>query len=329
MTPLKQKAQLVGLCALLSVTMAYAADDKVSVALILGEKANDYSWNQQAYESLVKLQDAGRVEVSLSESVGGDAASAGPVISGYAEKDVNLIIGHGFEFGKPIQRLAPDYGSVNFAWAGGINGTAQNVADYEAPFYEGYYLAGMVAAGLSKSGTIGGTVGFDVPSCHASIEAFRAGAKRINPDIKMLSTVVGSFSDVAKGKQAAIGLADQGADHLMTCGNAPTLGAISAAEERGLGIAGYVGDMSPLAPEHIFVSVIWNMDVLFSAMVDDIMAGTFQPGKYYSLGMKDGTVELAINSAYPIALPDDIRQQVSQAFEDIKGGTFEVPRIDK
>lgn len=312
-----------------SVTAANAAETKVRLALVLPAEINDLSWNQRAYEAAKALEESGRIELAYSESVPPDAASLDPVISGYGQKGYDLIITHSFTFGKSAQRLAKQYPDSNFAWAGGIKKMGENLADYNQPFYQGYYLVGVLAGGLTKSGVLGGLTGFDVPVCHASIEAFRLGAESVRPDVRVLSTVTGSFKDVAKAKQAALGLADQGADYFMSCGQGVTLGVIAAAEERGFGATGYVGDMSPLAPKFVFASVIWNLEVLWQRLVDDVATGAFRPGKFYSFGVREGGISVKVNEAYGQPIPDTVLRAFKTSVAAVQSGKLEVPFIPK
>ncbi len=305
------------------------ASDKVKVALVLPAEINDLSWNQRAYEAAQKLVDDGRIELAYRESVKPDATTLDPVIAGYAQGGFDLVITHSFTFGKTAARMADQFGSTNFAWPGGINKTGSNLADYNQPFYQGYYLAGILAGGMTRTGVLGALTGFDVPVCHASIVAFEAGAKSVNPDVKVLSTVTGSFVDVAKAKQAALGLADQGADHFMSCGQGVTLGTIEAARERDLGAAGYVGDMSSLAPDNVYASMIWNLEVLMNTMVTEVAGGDFRPGKLYSFGVPEGGISVTINDGYRIQPTAETIAAFNKAIEDMKSGALQVEFVPK
>lgn len=320
-------ASIIG-ATMLSVTPVIAKD-KIKVALVLPAEINDLSWNQRAYEAAKKLEDAGRIELAYSESIKPDATTLVPVVSGYAQQGYDLIVTHSFTFGKTTERLSKQYGDSNFAWPGGINKTADNLGDYNQPFYQGYYLAGILAGGMTKSNILGGLTGFDVPVCHAAIVAFEAGAKTVNPDVKVLSTVTGSFVDVAKAKQATLGLADQGADHFMSCGQGVTLGAIEAAKERNLGAAGYVGDMTALAPANVYSSVIWNLEVLFDQMVSEVESGKFRPGKLYSIGVPEGGISVAVNDGYKITPSEATLAAFNKALDDMKSGALKVTFVPR
>lgn len=302
---------------------SYAAE-KVKVAIVLPAEINDLSWNQRAYEAAKRLADDGLIDFAYSESVKPDATTLDPALAGYAQQGYQLVIAHSFTFGKTTARLAGQFKDVNFAWPGGIGKIGENLADYDQPFYQGYYLAGVLAGGMTKSGVIGALTGFDVPVCHASIAAFEAGAKSIRPDVKLLSTVTGSFVDVAKAKQATLGLADQGADYFMSCGQGVTLGTIEGAKERNLGATSYVGDMSSLAPDNVFASVVWNLEVLFHAMVEDVASGDFRPGKVYALGVAEGGISVTVNEKFHQKPSAETMAAFEKALADMKSGALKV-----
>ena len=94
------------------------------------------------------------------------------------------------------------------------------------------YLGGFVAAMMTKSGTIGVISGIPVPVIQEYNAGFARGAKRFNPDVKFLTAHAGSFSDIAKAKEIALGLIEQGADVVSAGGNESVLGTLEAAMEK-------------------------------------------------------------------------------------------------
>ncbi len=303
---------------------------KVKVALILPNVKNDFTWNQQAYEGAVKLQQSGVIDLQVSDNVGQDASSFIPVAERYAQSGVQLIVGHTFDYGQPILKsVAPKYPKVDFVWAGsGVKeDTTSNVGDYAQPFYQGSYLAGILMAGASTTGKIGGIAGFDIPACHAMMEGFRAGAKLVNPNIQMVVTYLGTWYDPAKEKEAAFAQYDQRADVIGICGT-PT-GVIEAAKERNLGVVGYVHDQSSASPANVLTSVVWNFDVVLKAMAQDVADGTFQPGKVYDLGVKEGGISVPINSAFHNAPTQAALDIYNKTLAGLKDGSIKAPYVPR
>lgn len=307
-----------------SETTEAASDaEPVKMALVLSGSSNDQSWDQAAFEAGEEMKAEG-VEVAVSEAV--DPANAAGVLRQYASEGYNLIVAHSFSYQDAVFEVAQEFPDVNFAWAGGIDGTAENIADYDQPFYQGAYLVGLVAAELSKTGQLGALYGFDIPACHAMGEAMLAGAKSVRPDVTLVSTAVGDWYDVAKAKEAALSQAETGVDYWIGCGQGPTLGEIEAAKEVDGYATSYVGDMSSLGPDVVAANLIWNMEPLFQEMLGDTAADTFAD-KYYQLGVPDEVITVEVTSEFESQVGDETLAQVKETEAGIASGKVEVPFV--
>jgi basic membrane protein A len=241
----------------------------------------------------------------------------------YADQGFEMIVAHSFSFQDATFQVATEYPKVNFAWGGGIQKMAKNVADYDQPFYEAAYPIGIIAGNLSKSGVLGALYGDDIPVCHGMGEAFLAGAKTVNPKAKLITTAVGDWVDVAKSKEAALAQADAGVDYWIECGEGPALGAIEAAKARGGYVTGYVGDMTSQGPTTVLVNLTWNLVPMFSKMLDDTHKGAFN-GPWYRYGVADGAMVLKYNPALQSKIPANVQAAADQAMADIKAGKVKV-----
>ncbi|HXF60801.1 MAG TPA: BMP family protein [Caldilineaceae bacterium] len=295
-----------------------------SIALVLIGPREDNSWAEAAYNALQAQAEKG-LETAFSESV--SDADVARVMRDYAEQGFDIIIAHSFSYQDAVFEVAAEYPDVNFAWAGAIGRTAENVADYDQPFYQAAYLAGILAGHVSASGSLGAVYGFDIPACHAMGEALLAGAQTVNPEATLTVSAVGDWGDVAASKEAALAQVDTaGVDYFVTCGEAAALGAIEAAQEAGVYTTGYVGDMSELGPEVVLASVVWNMNPIFDAIVAETQAGAFD-GPYYQFGVADGALDIAINPALAGQIPAEALADVDEARAAIQAGELEVPFI--
>jgi simple sugar transport system substrate-binding protein/basic membrane protein A len=294
-----------------------------SLAVVLTGPWDDNSWNEAAYTAAQRLKDRG-VETAYSESIAeGDERR---VLREYAEQGYQMIVGHSFGFQDGVFEVAGEYPDANFAWAGGTGRTAENVADYDQPFYEAAYPVGVIAGYMTESDVLGALYGFDIPVCHSMGEAFLAGAKSVNPDVELITTATGEWVDVAKNKEAALAQADAGVDFWIECGEGSALGAIEAAKEVGGYTTGYVGDMTENGPDVVLVNVIWNMEPIFVQMLQDTLAGTFD-NPFYDFGVQEGAMLYTYNENLKSEIPQEAIDAAESAFEDIKSGELEVPFI--
>jgi basic membrane protein A and related proteins len=302
------------------------AEAKVAkFALIINGPPTDKSWNQRAVEASQTLKAKG-VDVAVSESV--SPADIERVLRQYAEAGYGTIVAHSFNYGDAVFKVAKEFPNVNFAWAGGINKTAANVADYDQPFYEGAYLVGQVGAKLSKTGKLGALYGFDIPVCHSMGEAMLAGAKTVRPDATLTSAAVGNWDDVAKAKEAALSQAETGVDFWIGCGQGPTIGQIEAAKAKGGYTTSYVGDMSPLGPQVVAVNLLWNMEPLFNKMVEDTKTKTFT-NQYYRMGIAEGAISVDVAPGFKNKLTNDQTQALEATRAKIASGELKVPFVPK
>lgn len=297
-----------------AATSAPAVKDKIAVVMI--GPWNDNSWNEAAYNALKSLE-AGGAQIGFAENISPDDAPR--VLRDYASQGFDVVIGHTFSFQDAVFQVAGESADVDFAWPGGINRTAVNVADYDQPFYQAAYPIGVLAGYMSKTGKLGALYGFDIPVCHAMGEALIAGAKTVNPDATLVVTQVGDWVDVAKAKEAALAQADAGVDFWIECGEGPALGAIEAAKERGGYVTGYVEDMSENGPEVVLVSLMWQLEPLFRQMLADSKSNTFSD-KYYQFGLAQDGVGVKFNEALKSQVPDEAVKAMEQAIADIKSG---------
>ena len=291
-----------------------------AIAAVLTGPWNDNSWNNAAYDALEALEAKG-VRVAYSESVAeGDEER---VMRQYAEDGFDHIVGHSFGYMDGVFNVAEEYPDVTFSWAGGIGLTALNVADYEQNFYEAAYPIGIIAGHVTKTGVIGALYGFDIPVCHAMGVALLEGAQTVNPDIRLITTAVGDWIDVAKAKEAALAQADVGVDFWIECGEGPALGAIAAAQEVGGYVTGYVGDMTENGPEVVLVNLIWNMEPIFADMLQMTLDGTFD-NPVMKYGVPQGAMLFTINEGLSDVIPTEALEAANAAMEKIKSGDLVV-----
>lgn len=294
--------------------------DAGSIAVILTGPWDDNSWNEAGYNAVQALGKKG-AKIAYSENVAD--ADAARVLREYTDQGFEMIVAHSFSFQDATFEVAADHPETNYAWAGGIGRTAKNVADYDQPFYEAAYPIGVLAGHMSKSGVLGALYGFDIPVCHAMGEALLAGAKTVNPDATLIQTAVGDWVDVSKAKEAALAQADAGVDFWIECGEGPALGAIEAAKDRGGYVTGYVGDMTENGPDVVLVNLIWNLEPLFSKMLEDTHNKTFD-NPYYRFGIAEGAMLVQYNEQLKDKIPAEAVVAVDQAMKDIAAGTLKV-----
>lgn len=298
---------------------------KVKVALVLPCPTNDGSWCQQAFVAAKRLQNEGLIELKYLSNAPQDTPGASQVIQRYAAGGAQLVIAHS-AYQDAAFNAAKRFSKTPIVFAGGGK-VGGNVSTYEEPIYQPAYLAGILAAGINKTGTIGGLAAFDIPLCHAQMEAFKAGAESVKKDIEQVTTYIGDWGDVAKAKNATLAAADQGADVFVVCGGGPAAGMISALKERNLSGFGYVGNQNALAPKNMVASLVYDLYPIFKALVQDVSNGAYK-GKVYDLGL--ASFQLPLNPRYSAGtIPPAVLAKMKAAQKAILGGKLKVPYVVK
>ena len=276
-------AMAAALALSVSAGAAQAADKLKACWVYVGPVGDfGYSYQHDQGRKAVEKELGDKVETVFLENVaeGPDAERA---IERLARDGCKIIFTTSFGFMDPTIKVAAKYPDVKFEHATGYK-TADNVAIYNARFYEGRYVMGQIAAKMSKSGVAGYIVSFPIPEVVMGINAFMLGAQIVNPDFKVKIVWVNSWYDPGKEADAAKVLFGQGADIMVqhTDSTAP----LQIAEEQGKLGFGQSSDMIKFAPKAQLTANIDNWDPYYVARVKAVLDGTWKSGSH--LGRHEG-----------------------------------------
>src|SRR5581483_1610756 len=93
-----------------------------------------------------------------------------------------LIFGTTFGYMEPMLKVAADARDVKFEHATGYK-TAANLRTYDSRTYEGAYLLGVIAGGVTKTNTLGVVASIPIPEVIRNIDSFTLGAQSVNPKV--------------------------------------------------------------------------------------------------------------------------------------------------
>nr|MCU0932563.1 BMP family ABC transporter substrate-binding protein [Serpentinimonas sp.] len=184
--------------------------------------------------------------------------------------------------------------------------------------YQDTYMAGIVAASMTKTNTLGFVGSFPIPEVLRNINAFMLGAQSVNPDITMKVVWVNTWFDPPKETEAAQSLINQGADVLLQ--NTDSTAVLQTAERNGKFAFGWDSDMSAFAPNAHLASAVVYWAPYYIQSIEELRAGTWET-KRTVWGVKEGLNDLIKISD---AVPADIKAKVEEVKAGLKAGTFEV-----
>lgn len=282
--------------------------DGKRVAVLFPGLVDDESWNQAGYEGLQQAESEG-VEIAYTENASQDQQVE--LFRNYAQQSFDVVIGHGGEYMDAALQVAEEFPDVEFVVTNG-NQSAENVTSLALSYGDMGYLAGVLAASMTESNHIGVVVGETIPIAEDAVRAYEAGAKRVNPDIRITQSVTGDWADVALAREAALAQIADGVDVLWHVLDAADAGVMSAAEDEGVYVIGLYADQSHLAPTaHIGASLSDASAVIAAAATGDL------DGEAHTEGVAEEVVSFG---AYSDVVPEDVRQAVSEAEEDLRTG---------
>ena len=320
---MKKLVSLIVVALLFSLVAAFGvgAAKPLKVALLLSGSIDDQGWNAAGYTGLMNLKKELDAEVAYAEKL--VPSDYEEVYRGYASQGFDLIIGHAFAFGEAAMKVAKDFPKIKFVMTSSNQFMAPNVASLNNDNLQAGFLAGVVAAYVTKTGIIGCVGAMEVPACTFYSKGYELGAQYINPKIKMLYAITGNFWDAAKAKETALAMVNQRADVLTHLADKAGLGVIEAAKEKKIWAIGNVGDQASLAPNTVVTSVVVNMKRGFMTIAKMVAAGTLKP-QAYNMGVEEEIVYLAPFGNFDTVLTAAEKTKIRQILSDMETGKLNV-----
>lgn len=288
----------------------------LKVGFVYVSPIGDSGWTYQHNLGRIALEKhfGPQVQTTVVESVN-EGPDAERVLRDLAAQGHQLIFATSFGYLEPALKVARDYPGVKFEHAGGYK-SAANLQTYNARYYEGRYLAGLVAGANSKSGVAGYVAGFAVPEVIQGINAFMLGMRAVNPKAQVKVVWLNTWFDPAREREAALSLVHDGADVLTNHSGSPAVA--RAAQESGVKLVAYQSDMRAVAPNAQLTAIVHQWGGFYISVALAVRDGRWTPTPVWG-GLKDGFIALA-------PMSDDVsaatRARVAGVQADIVAGRF-------
>ena len=257
-----------------------------------------------------------KVVTSFVEKVP-ESADAERVFRDMASQGNTLIFGTSFGYMEPMLKAAADNPGVKFEHATGYK-TAPNLRTYDSRTYEGAYLAGIVAGGMTKTGKLGVVGSVPIPEVVRNIDSFTLGAQSVNPGVAVKVVWVNEWFNPPKETEGAQSLIDGGADVLFQ--NTDSSAVLQTAEKNGKYGLGWDSDMTSYGPKAHLASAVVNWGPYYIKAAKDAINGTWTTGRSW-WGVKEGTIDLVSISD---KVPADLRAKLDQVKAGLKDGSFAI-----
>ncbi|RAH96742.1 BMP family ABC transporter substrate-binding protein [Acuticoccus sediminis] len=315
---LRFRAALAAFAIAASLTAAQA-DEPVRVGGLFAGRIDDGGFMQAGYTGLAKAGDALGVTIDYTDGIKPEPDLLAEALRALAA-DHTLVIAHGGQNSAAAKTVAAEFPDVTFVVTqGGVTG--DNLSSYEVLQEQSAFLAGVLAARVTKTGTVGHMSGIKVKPGLKGRAAYIAGVAYADPDVTVLTNFSGDQDDNALSAKIANAMADAGADVVFTMLNAGRTGAIDAMRERGVRQIGNVVDWTAIDPVFVGSAMADSGMALFDA-VSDYVSGAFEPGVVRRIGLD--TPE-AVSLAVADDVPQAVRDELAAVAAKIVAGEIEVP----
>jgi basic membrane protein A len=313
-----------------SSSSAPKSDLKVGLAYDIGGRG-DQSFNDAAARGLDKAKADLGVQTKELEASNGEPESAKEErLRVLATAGYNPVIAVGFAYSGSVAKVAKEMPDTKFAIIDDAAAVGDNIANLLFASEQGSYLVGVAAALKTKTNNIGFVGGVDVPLINTFQAGFEAGVKATNPKAKVQVKYLtqppdfSGFGDPAKGKTAAAGMFDAGADIVFQVAGGSGGGVFEAAKAAGGKAIGVDSDQyltaDPKVKDVIMTSMLKKVDVAVYDFITSMSEDKFTAGTTtYDLA-KDG-----VGYATSGGQVDDIKTQLEAAKAKIISGEIKVP----
>ncbi|WP_233146211.1 BMP family ABC transporter substrate-binding protein [Pigmentiphaga sp. NML080357] len=295
---------------------AWAAAESLSVGFVYMSPITDAGWTRQHEDGRLAMVRAlgDRVTTRVVENVP-ENADAERVIRDLARQGCKLVFTTSFGYMDAVMRVAREFPKVVFDQASGYR-LARNLGAYNIRFYEGRYLAGLVAGAMTRSNVLGYVAALPIPEVIQGINAFTLAARSVNPKVQVRVVWTQNWFDPPRERDAAQAVLRQGADVLTNHSGSSVVA--QAAEAAGAWMLGYTSDMSKYAPTRQLGAVVHRWGDHYIQAAREVLAGTWTSRAIMG-GLQDGMIAL---EALSPQVPQAVRASVEQARQRIAAGAL-------
>jgi basic membrane protein A and related proteins len=317
---------IAGFIACLGSVAPSGAAEPLKTCFLYSNPIGESGWTYQhelARKALVAAM-GDKITTKYVENIA-EGSDAERVIRNFVQEGCKLIFTPSFGFMEPTVKVAKQFPDVIFMNGTGYK-TAANLGVYNARYFEGRYLEGVLAGYMSKKGVVGYVGAFPIPEVLQGVNAFTLGMRSVNPKAVVKVIWLNTWYDPGKERDAANALIKLDVDVLAYATSGVAI--VTTAEEKGVYTVGYYSDMSKFGPKTNLTSVVQTWDRYYIKVVQDVLEGKWKTGATMG-GLHEQMITMApLNSA----VPAEIRSKFDTIQNDIADGTlrpFSGPIIDQ
>lgn len=315
--------------------------DSIAVAVVYATGGlGDGSFNDQAQAGLERAEE--ELSIQTEHSQPSETSEFSRSQSQYAQSTspaFDLVCCIGALQQDSLSETAPQFPDQQFM----VVDTAvdeDNVESYQFREEEGSFQMGRLAGLLTTSGlstvaaatteetSVGFIGGEEIPLIKKFEAGFKAGVIHTDESIDITSNYVGSFNDVARGKEAALAQYNDGVDVIYHASGNTGTGVFQAAQDAGRYALGVDSDQSKTESnyaDHILASMVKHVDVAMFDAINGVVEDSFEGGTATELGLQEEGVKTVYGESIGSEIPDEIKSELETSKEQVTSGEISVP----
>lgn len=194
-------------------------------------------------------------------------------------REYDIVWGDTFGCEEAARAVAKDFLDVQFIFGSGLGPVEPNVCVSDDWIHEPTYICGMIAGMLTETNIIGVVGGVPVPEVNRLVNAFKAGAKEVNPDVRVKVTFIGEWFNPPVAKERALAQIGEGADVMYAERYGVHEAALEklATEGKVIPIFGSLLDQYELAPELVITGPVWDLKPTIKYIIDTYIMREGEP----------------------------------------------------
>ncbi|WP_214765452.1 MULTISPECIES: BMP family ABC transporter substrate-binding protein [unclassified Exiguobacterium] len=296
-----------------------AVKERQKMAVVLSDVGlGDQSFSDAAMSGMALLREKEDWFIDYREL--GETKTYKVAFDTLAKEKPTVVVGLGFMGQAELEEVAKRYPLQQFALIDAVS-ELPNVLSVTFKEDEGSYLAGAAAALQSENETIGFVGGMKSPLIEKFEKGYTAGAKAVNPDIKVLVDYAEDFAAPEKGRTIANNQMKQQADVLFAAAGLTGSGVLEAAQAKGNKAIGVDSDQTAIAPDAVMTSMLKQVDLAITTIGDRVKEKGLQSGQIV-LGVKEGAIQLA--PIRNVTFSEKDLKQLEQLKQDVLEGKVDV-----
>ena len=297
-------------------TAAQAKAEPMKVAFVYVSPANEEGWSSQhdIARQFVEKKFGDKIKVTWIENIP-ENADAERVIRDLAQQGNKMIFATSFGYMNSVLKVAKEFPNVYFEHATGYK-TDKNVKNYTARFYEGRYLAGMLAAATTKTNILGYVAALPIPEVFQGINAYTLGARSVNPNVEVRVVWTSSWYDPGKEADATKSLIGQKADVITHHTNSTAVAA--TCEEAKVPVISYNSAMHKAAPTMLQAGVVHRWEEYYTNEIQSVLDGKWDNTPVCG-GANVHMIELADMTKNA---PKDVADKIVKTYQSLEKGEF-------